>query len=84
MSLAIGVHSQWREPVMEHREKLEAELRAIEQWDALYRQSATHSGTDELSYQVRQERGRQIMREIQAGEAFSDSFFSQSRERDRP
>ena len=59
------------------------ELRAIEQWDALYRQSATHSETDELSYQVRQERGRQITQEIQAGEVFSDSFFSKSRDRDR-
>ena len=69
---------------MEHREKLEAELRAIEQWDALYWQGATHSGIEELSYQIRQERARQVAREIQACEAFSDSFFSQSRERDRP
>ena len=69
---------------MQDREKLEEELIAIEQWDALYRQSATHSRTDELSYQVRQERGRQITRELQAGEAFSDSFFSKSREPDRP
>jgi hypothetical protein len=69
---------------LEHREKLEAELRAIEQWDALYRQGATHSGVEELSYQIRQERGRQITREIQAGEAFSDSFFSQSRKPHRP
>jgi len=59
---------------MEHREKLEAELRAIEQWDALYRQAATHSGFEELSYQIRQERRRQITREIQAVSEYERSF----------
>lgn len=66
---------------MENQEKLEAELRAIEQWDALYRQDATHHEIEELSYQIRQDRAQQITREIQACQAF---LFSQSRERDRP
>jgi hypothetical protein len=61
---------------MEHRERLEAELRAIEKWDALYRQAATHSAIEELSYQIRQERRREITREVQAFKDHSPSFDS--------
>jgi len=48
------------------REELEAELRAIEQWDELYRQTATHNDAEELSFQIRQELRMEIMQKIQA------------------
>jgi hypothetical protein len=50
----------------ERRARLEAELVAIDKWDELYRQEKTHHTRDEFSYQARQLRRQQIMREIEA------------------
>jgi hypothetical protein len=50
---------------MEKLEMLEAELRAIAVWDADYYREKTHAEIDEDAYQIRKERRREIMQEIQ-------------------
>jgi hypothetical protein len=45
--------------------RLKAELVAIDKWDEAYRRDKTHDTIDEVSYQARQLRRREIMREIQ-------------------
>jgi hypothetical protein len=45
--------------------RLKAELKAIAVWDEAYRLEITHDETAEVSYQARQERRREIMREIE-------------------
>jgi hypothetical protein len=46
--------------------KLDAELEAIELWDSIYHCEKTHDEVDEVSYQTRQERRREIIQEVQA------------------
>jgi hypothetical protein len=46
-------------------ERLDAELKAIALWDEIYRLDTTHRVMDEISYGIRQERRREVMREIQ-------------------
>ena len=48
-----------------HLERLAAELKAIELWDEIYRFDATHREIDETSHRIRQERRREIMREME-------------------
>lgn len=50
---------------MKNRERLEAELRAIERWDALYRKTPPHNKAEDLSYWIRQERRLEVLKEIQ-------------------
>jgi hypothetical protein len=52
--------------------RLKAELVAIDKWDEAYRPDKTHDTIDEVSYQARQLRRREIMREIQSFTAHSD------------
>ena len=44
--------------------RLRTELRTIGVWDEDYRQKKSHDESDELAYQARQERRREIMQEI--------------------
>jgi len=44
---------------------LQGELVAIDKWDESYHRDKTHHTSDEFSYQARQLRRRQIMREIE-------------------
>jgi hypothetical protein len=44
---------------------LKVELVAFDKWDETYRRGKTHDTSDEFSYQVRQLRRRQIMKEIE-------------------
>jgi hypothetical protein len=48
----------------DRRERLLAELRTIGMWDEDYRQKESYDESDELAYQARQERRREIMQEI--------------------
>ena len=41
-----------------------AELKAIERWDEIYRLDTTHREIDETSRRIRQERRREIMRDM--------------------
>jgi hypothetical protein len=45
--------------------RLKDELVAIQRWDEAYRQEKTHHTSNEFSYQARQLRRQQIMREIE-------------------
>jgi hypothetical protein len=61
-------------------ETLCAELRAIEYWEWDYRRS-TPSPLDELSHELRQERGKQIVSEIQV--VFTgERYLTHSKRRD--
>jgi hypothetical protein len=44
--------------------RLTDELVAIDQWDKIYRADETHRKSDEVAYEVRQLRRREIDREI--------------------
>jgi hypothetical protein len=44
--------------------RLTDELTAIEKWDEMYRADETHSISEEVAYEVRQLRRREIEREI--------------------
>jgi hypothetical protein len=44
--------------------RLKAELVAIDKWDEPYHEDKTHDTIDEVSYEARQLRRREIMREI--------------------
>jgi hypothetical protein len=46
--------------------RLKAELAAIDRWDEAYRRDKTHDTTAEVSYEARQLRRREIMREIES------------------
>ena len=57
----------------EHLARLKAELAAIDKWDDAYRlEDKTHDTGEEVAYQARQLRRREIMREIQSLESHSD------------
>jgi hypothetical protein len=45
--------------------RLRAELVTIDEWDEAYLRKKPHGTSDEVSYQARQLRRREIMREIQ-------------------
>ena len=49
----------------ERLERLNVELVAIDKWDKTYCRDKTHDTSDEFSYQARQLKRRQIMREIE-------------------
>lgn len=51
--------------MVDRRARLEAELRAIKLWDEAYSRDNAHDPSDEFSFQARQLRRREIMREVQ-------------------